>query len=97
MTSRSRFIALALCACLLLALSASFLLVLHEAGHDCSGENCPVCRLVSSCIRSLRSLALSLLLAFFLPSLTQAGAFRQEPGPLCAPATPVQWKVRMND
>ena len=60
-------IVLAVLFVLFAALSLTFLLV--EAGHDCSGEDCPICEQIALISNSLRTVAM---LVFVLMIMTVA-------------------------
>ncbi len=99
MMTRKRIGALLLCIGLILVLSVSAAFLAHEAGHDCEGEECPVCRMIAVNIGLLRAVGLALLvflsLFFLLPALP-AGR-RQGRRTFFRPGTPVSWKIRLND
>ncbi len=40
---RKRILALAMCACLIIVLSLSYLFIINHKEHHCSGKNCSVC------------------------------------------------------
>ena len=67
MTSQKRIGALILCIGMALVLAVSAAFIIHEADHDCSGEDCPVCRMIAANINLLRTLGLAVIafLAFF--------------------------------
>ena len=95
--SRSR--ALALCICLLFILIASSLSVIHEADHNCIGENCPVCEHILMVIRLVRDVSLIVLFLAALILFT-AGPRRFYDSASTHSllyATPVRLKVRLND
>ena len=99
MRTSKRTGALLLCLGLVLVLSVSAAFIAHEADHDCSGENCPVCLAIASNIRLLRMIglaALVLLSLFFLLNGTSVRNRRNRYTHFCL-RTPVTWKVRLND
>lgn len=51
MSQRKRIGAGLLCAGLILAVFVFSAFAALEAGHDCTGEDCPVCRLLTVCRR----------------------------------------------
>ncbi len=99
MTGRKRAGALLLCIGLVLVLSVSMAFIMHEAGHDCTGEDCPICRNIAInirllCTAGLAALALS---AFcILPAAHTAYGRRDRHAYFC-PETLVRWKIRLND
>ena len=58
----------------LFILFASLYFVLHETRHDCTGEDCPVCRLIAICRDALKSFVLTLILSASL--FASLGTFR---------------------
>ncbi len=99
MTNGKRVGALLLCAGLILVLAVSTAFMIHEADHDCTGEDCPVCRILAINIRLMRTLGLAaavLLPAFFLlfhasRRCAQGRSARRFSGSL------VSLKIRLND
>ena len=53
MLGHRRFRAALLIVTLLLFLAFSSGYILLESGHDCSGEDCPVCAVLALCVQSL--------------------------------------------
>ncbi len=87
-----------LCLMMLVIVLFSAFCVASETGHDCSGEDCPVCALIRQCENTMRSIGcgtaarLSLILPFLFILFTAgspADAFSQD--------TPVLRKVRLNN
>ena len=56
MTNKKRLAGVILAALILFALMTSLLIIIHEADHDCTGENCPVCAVISVCQNTLKTL-----------------------------------------
>ena len=99
MAGRKRLGALLLCIGLILVLSVSTAFMIHEADHDCTGEDCPVCRNIAIHIRLLRTIGLAALIlpAFFsLPAVYTAFG-RRDRYACFGPETLVSWKIRLND
>lgn len=99
MTGRKRAAALLLCIGLILVLSVSTAFLAQEAGHDCCGEDCPVCRIIAVNIRLLRTLSLVFAAAaalLFLRVDSAAGAVSDGRRRLFS-GTPVSWKIRLNN
>ena len=99
MTSQKRIGALSLCVGMALVLAVSAAFIIHEADHDCTGENCPVCRMIAVNINLLRTLGLSViafLSLFFLMSRPSVHGWRDRYTCFFS-GTPVSWKVRLND
>ncbi len=99
MTNRKRTAALLLCIGLVFALAVSSAFIAHEAGHDCSGDDCPICRMIAVSVNLLRALGLAVLILSALFALLQEGCVRRKQPRLCLPAscTLVSWKIRLND
>ena len=98
MTRRKRIGALLLCVGLVLVLAVSAAFVAHEADHDCSGEDCPICLIIANTIRLLRmpGLAAAALLSLFLLSGSSARCRLNRPAGFFS-GTLVSWKIRLND
>ncbi|MCR5689091.1 MAG: hypothetical protein K6G71_02470 [Clostridiales bacterium] len=60
MVTKRRFAVAILAALILVAVTASLFVVLHEAGHECIGEGCPICAVVSVCRNVLKTLSVAL-------------------------------------
>lgn len=99
MTNRKRFAALLLCVGLVLVLTASAFLLIHESDHDCSGEDCPVCRLIAINIRLLRTLGLAVLalLSLFFLRAGQSVSRCPERSVRSFSGTLVTWKIRLDN
>lgn len=98
MLNRKRISALLLCAGMILVLFFSFSFLIHEAGHDCSGEDCLICRTIAANIHLLRLLGWAVPLLPALMLLHGSGAARKVF--LFVPYacdTLVSLKIRMND
>ena len=54
MNPSKKTVALLLCVFFALAVLVSSALIIHEAGHDCAGEDCPVCSLLENCKETAR-------------------------------------------
>ena len=97
--SRKRIIAGLLGVFFVFAVLLSAACVIHEAGHDCTGEDCPICRVIAANGAIFRLSGLALLLLFFLRVLREAGRFQRRGGRafFVSPRTPVGWKTRLNN
>ncbi len=99
MTNQKRIGALILCVGLALVLAVSTAFIVHEADHDCSGEDCPVCRMIVVNIHLLYTLGLAV--TAFLPLLIlppgRSSCCRRDRYNCFFSGTPVSWKVRLND
>ena len=99
MTNRKRIAALLVCIALVFALAVSSAFIAHEAGHDCSGNDCPICRMIALNVDLLRTFGLVVLL-LLVPAALQWGKFtrlKQRRSCLPVSGTPVSRKVRLND
>ena len=99
MTGQKRISALLLCIGIILVLSVSAAFIIHEADHDCTGEDCPICRNIAVNIRLLCATGLTapVLAAFrLLPDARTAYGQRDRYACFCS-ETLVTWKIRLND
>ena len=98
MTGRKQVRALLLCAGSILVLAVSSAFLIHEADHDCCGEDCPICRTIAMTGMLMRVLFViaSAWLLFSLPAVLSAR--RASAGArFILSETPVSRKIRMND
>ncbi len=88
-----------LCVILILALAASSAFTVHAAGHDCAGEDCPVCHAVAAGFKLLRVLSAAVFILLLIMCVPAAGRvwryIKSFTGSLSA--TPVTLKIRLND
>ncbi len=98
MTNR-RHIAALLCVVLVLALAVSSAFIVHEAGHDCAGNGCPICRMIAVHMDLLRAMGLAVLILLALFFLLREKCARREPRRFSQPVsgTLVSWKIRLNN
>ena len=99
MTNRKRMGVLALCLGMVLVLFVSSAYIVHEAGHICFGEDCPVCQMIADSLCLFRAMGLAAFallttvalssdeMAFGLRSVKRLPSFH----------TLVSWKIRLND
>ena len=99
MTNRRRVAALLLCIVFVFALAVSSAFIAHEAGHDCAGNDCPICRMIAVSMDLLRAAGIAVLMLLALFFVLQKKAALREWQRLCLPAsgTLVSWKIRLND
>ena len=99
MANRKRITAMLLCIGLVLALAVSSAFIAHEAGHDCSGDDCPICQTVAVNANLLRTIGLAVLMLSALFAQPRERFAHRELRRLCLPAsgTLVSWKIRLND
>ena len=99
MKTQKRLLALLLCAGMLFVLFASSAYIAHEADHHCAGKHCEICENIARMEALLQSFALLgvvLVFLFALPGFLRV--FSAEHGfCACLSATPVSWKVRLNN
>lgn len=56
MANKRRFCTAVLAVLILLAVTASLVILAHESNHDCIGEDCMVCAVVAVCRNTLKSI-----------------------------------------
>lgn len=93
---RKRITAAVLTALILFVILLTACAVVIEAAHDCSGENCDICRLLGAVVSVIRTLVYT---AVFLSALFSADYLRLLPCLTVIPykrrSTPVTEKVRL--
>ena len=93
-----RLIALSISLLLVFVLLASQFFVIVEAEHDCSGENCPVCRFLTIVENTLKQLSFAIcsVAAFFL---LRASVAKLQPilGEILPQTNPVALKVKLSN
>lgn len=99
MTNAKRAGALMLCIALALVLAVSTAFIVHEADHDCSGEDCPICRTIAVNIKLLQSLGFAViaLMAYFFLLSGQTVRSRRDQHTRFFSGTLVSWKIRLDD
>ena len=97
--ARKRGYALLLCVGLILALFVSSAFLIHEADHDCSGEDCPICRTIALTTALMRTICLAAAMWLFGSVLTAVLSACHVPESVClhTEGTPVSRKTRIND
>lgn len=97
--NRKKIGALILCFGFILVLAAASAFVIHEAGHECSGEECPVCRMIAASLSLLRFAGLAVLILPAGTALSRLFYSRAETARRHIPfaGTLVSWKIRIND
>ena len=98
MVQMKKLLAFAICAVLILSLVFSISFISHEAEHDCVGEECVICAVISRCAEILeRLLAVSALALLF-------GAVRSfvicvvcASRSVCSTHSPVKLKVKLSN
>lgn len=99
MQDRKRRIALFLCLGLILALLASSVYIIHEANHDCAGEDCPICQMIAVNLSVLRLSVISALVLTAIRALLNLfnSHHKAEQSAFPLPGTLVSLKIRLND
>ncbi len=97
MTNKKRLAALILAVLVLLALMTSLFVIIHEADHDCTGEDCPICAVIAVCRNTLKLLgdalaALAVVFACFCFAASSAILYFFEK---TNQETPVSLKVKL--
>lgn len=54
MSSIKKIVAAFVCLCLITAMVLSFAFIADTTDHDCSGEDCEICRTIVSCVQTIR-------------------------------------------
>ena len=94
MAKRQRRIAVLLAVLTVLALGISAAFLLHEAGHDCIGEGCPICRQIAAVRVVFEALAPMLWVVLAVAAVVRLLRLVRPLLPLC---TPIRLKVKLLD
>ena len=95
---RNRIIALVLAAIVFFTFAFSVCVIATEAGHDCHGENCPICEIIAICENNIKGLSLILVFVSLMVALALLGAFIRETRKLRYQSqTPVSLKVKLTN
>ncbi len=99
MSHQKRIGAGLLCVIFVLAMLVSSAFIIHEAGHDCTGEDCPICQAIAINDQLLRLIGAAILVPASLPGILRIKYSRADiPGfSLPASGTLVSWKIRLNN
>ncbi len=99
MSHQKRIGAGLLCVIFVLAMLVSSAFIIHEAGHDCTGEDCPICQAIAMNGQLLRLIGAAILvLASLLGILRTKHAWADILGfSVPASGTLVSWKIRLNN
>ena len=96
--TKKRILTAVLAALVLAVMLSSSLFIIEHADHDCTGEDCPICRTIAMTGMLMRALFViaSAWLLFSVPAVLSArrafAAARSDTSD-----TPVSRKIRMND
>ncbi len=99
MNRRSRICAVALCVIIIVTMLVSAAYIIHEAEHDCTGKDCPVCQAIAFNSRLLRLMAAVLLLPALMSGIPDAGQAQHDGRKAFIPVsgTLVSWKIRLDN
>ncbi|MBR0302636.1 MAG: hypothetical protein IJQ80_02190 [Clostridia bacterium] len=53
MAAKRKICALFLALVIVFAVASSLFIIIHEADHDCCGEDCPVCAVIEACVDTI--------------------------------------------
>ncbi len=96
MARKIKLVALALTVVFLLSASLSLYFIAQEADHDCVGEGCEICALLSQCEHTLKTLfAFAKEAVLALSILYVSHGFVKSPADITAQGTPVALKVEL--
>ena len=98
MTKQRRIFAVVLAAlAVLIVLSASVFMIEH-AGHECVGEDCPICAQIYACAENLKNLAAVAAVVFAAAAFAAALRVCADGElPVYVPRTPVSLKVKLSN
>lgn len=98
MDQMKKVLAFAICAVLILSLVFSISFISHEAEHDCVGEECVICAVISRCAEFLeRLLAVSALALLFGAVRSFVICVVGEAEAVFATHSPVKLKVKLSN
>ena len=99
MDTRKRIGAAILCGVFVLAMLVSSAFIIHEAGHHCTGEHCPVCQTIAMNSQLLRLARAALIVLAILLVTACAGREGLAARAISVPAGGilVRWKIRLNN
>ncbi len=98
MLTKRRFAAAIRAALILVAVTASLFFIVHEADHDCIGEGCPICAVITVCQNTLKTLSAALaVFAAAAASVYFAVIFITVFNAFLHNETPVSLKVKLLD
>ena len=95
---KRRLVAIILAAAVLFVMLFSAVFIAEEAGHDCIGENCPVCCQINACRNVLENLSLAVCVFTFIAAVKftlqkVVSSLREN----IQNQTPVNLKVKLSD
>lgn len=88
-----------LCVVFVLTMLVSSAFIIHEASHDCTGEDCPICQAIAMNSQLLRLIGAAILvLVSLLGILRTKHAWADTLGfSVPVSGTLVSWKIRLNN
>lgn len=99
MNCKKRIGAFLLCVVFVLIMLVSSVYTIHEAGHDCSGEDCPICQMIAVNSQLLRLIGAAVLLLVSLMGILRTGLVLHDTHKHSVPVlgTLVNRKIRLNN
>lgn len=97
MTKNMRFAVLLLTIAVCFAMLFLAFFIVAEAGHDCTGEHCPICYQISVCINTLKKLSFTVVAVAIAAAVTYTAVLL-----ICHAAgrddskTPISLKVKLS-
>ncbi len=82
---------------LVMLVSSAF--IIHEAGHDCTGEDCPICQMIAANSQLLRLVGAVVLVLVYLLGIPGTKHIWHDARGFSVPVsgTLVSWKIRLNN
>lgn len=96
MRKRTRLAAILLTAVVFVVMVASLFVVAHETNHDCAGEGCGICAILTICRRALKALSDALAILAVIAALVSCAVFLTTARTATFHAeTPISLKVKL--
>ena len=95
MSKRRRIIAAVFAVLFAFAVVSSLMFIAHAAGHDCCGEDCPVCAALAAVCSSLKFLCAFVAVITAALASARAAAFAKRFSARLSAATPTALKVKL--
>lgn len=97
-TKKQKTQAFLICTALIIVTLFSVLFIVKEAGHDCTGENCPVCACIRQAEQNLKQVGTGRIEAAVYPPVMAQSVLALVCVFLTVPCTTlISQKVRLND
>lgn len=98
MKRRSQISAAVLAALFSVIVLFSSVFIIEHAGHECIGEDCPVCEQLDACAETLKELTAVIVFTLIVLELAASPRKAHEPrAPAFVPHTPVLLKVKLSN